>query len=215
MKSQSSLALWGMFAWAILLGALCPSRAVATTVAPPEFEELVNKSDYVVRATVKSVRSEFSRPGSKMIVTFVELDVNEVITGNPPQPLVLRMLGGRMGDKRMVVSGAPEFVVGDEDILFVKGNGKNFTPLTAMMHGRYPIARDEATGRGYVMRNNRAPLKDTKEVSGKMDHGAHATGEHAEEADRSAALTDAMSPEEFAAKIRAASKPGARKPSEQ
>lgn len=212
MKSQRAIALWGAFAWAMVAALLLPPFASATTVVPPEFEELVNGSDYVVRAIVKSVRSEFSRPGSKTIVTYVELDVKEVITGNPPSPLVLRMLGGQVGDKRMVVSGAPEFVVGDEDILFISGNGKNFTPLTALMHGRYPIARDEATGRGYMMRNNRAPLKSTKEVSGKMDHAAHAAGDHG--AHREIPFTEAMSPEDFAAAIRAARKPGNGRPNE-
>ena len=195
---------------------LAQAPGLATTVAPPEFEELVNESDFVVRAVVKSVRSEFSRPGSKSIVTYVELEVKEVITGNPPSPLVLRMLGGRVGDKRMVVSGAPEFVPGDEDILFIRGNGKVFNPLTALMHGRYPIARDKESGRGYVMRNNRAPLKDTKEVSGKVDHGAHAgkAGERGKDPDREVALTDAMSPEDFASKIRAAVKLGSRRANE-
>jgi hypothetical protein len=215
MKSQSAFALWGRFALAMLVGALLPGIACATTVAPPEFDELVNESDFIVRATVKSVRSEFSRPGSKAIVTYVELDVKEVITGNPPSPLILRMLGGRVGDKRMIVSGTPEFVVGDEDILFVRDNGKVFNPLTALMHGRYPIARDKDTGRGYIMRNNRAPLKDTKEVSGKMDHEAHSTDESSEHARREPALTEAMSPEEFAAKIRGVLKPGSRRPNEQ
>ncbi|HUF10790.1 MAG TPA: hypothetical protein VMO47_15835 [Rhodothermales bacterium] len=193
---------------------LFAATASATTVVPPEFEELVNESDCVVRAVVKSVRSEFSRPGSKSIVTYVELEVKEVIAGNPPSPLVLRMLGGQVGDKRMIVSGAPEFVVGDEDILFIRDNGKVFNPLTALMHGRYPIARDKATGRGYMMRNNRAPLKDTKEVSGEMDHAAHSAGESGEHARREPALTEAMSPEEFAAKIRAAKTSGNRRPNE-
>jgi hypothetical protein len=214
MKSQSAFALWGVVVWAMLVGAFVTTRASATTVVPPEFDELVNKSDYVVRAVVKEVRSEFSRPGGRSIVTYVELDVKEVIAGNPPSPLVLRMLGGRVGDKRMVVSGAPEFVVGDEDILFVRDNERVFNPLTALMHGRYPVARDAATGRGYMMRNNRAPLKDTKEVSGKMDHAAHAAGEHAH-GPRAIDLSEAMSPEEFAAAIRAARKPDTGRPNEQ
>jgi hypothetical protein len=211
MKSQSAFALWGRFALAMLVGALLPGIACATTVAPPEFDELVNESDFVVRATVKSVRSEYSRPGGKSIVTYVELDVKEVITGDPPSPLVLRMLGGRVGDKRMVVSGAPEFVVGDEDILFVRDNGKVFNPLTALMHGRYPIARDEATGRGYMMRNNRAPLKDAKEVSGEM----HADAGELVSGRRAIDLSNAMSPEQFAEAIRAARKPDTRRPNEQ
>ena len=213
MKSQRAFALWGRMLAAFVGLASFGVCTLATTVVPPEFDELVNKSDCVVRAVVKSVRSEFASPGSKSIVTYVELDVKEVIVGDPPSPLVLRMLGGRVGDKRMVVSGAPEFVVGDEDILFIRDNGKVFNPLTALMHGRYPIARDKETGRGYMMRNNRAPLKDTREVSGKMDHGhAGAADEHGPH--REPALTEAMSPEEFAAAIRAARKPGARKPNE-
>jgi hypothetical protein len=211
MNAPSALALWGRLLCTTVAALLLSARASATTVAAPEFDELVNESDFVVRATVKSVRSEYSRPGGKSIVTYVELDVKEVITGDPPSPLVLRMLGGRVGDKRMVVSGAPEFVVGDEDILFVRDNGKVFNPLTALMHGRYPIARDEATGRGYMMRNNRAPLKDAKEVSGEM----HADAGELVSGRRAIDLSNAMSPEQFAEAIRAARKPDTRRPNEQ
>jgi hypothetical protein len=211
MKTQGGFVLWGVLAWAMVAALLLPASVSATTVVAPEFDELVNKSDYVVRAVVKSVRSEFASPGSKAIVTYVELDVKEVITGNPPSPLVLRMLGGRVGDKRMVVSGAPEFVVGDEDILFVRDNGNVFNPLTALMHGRYPIARDEATGRGYMMRNNRAPLKSAKEVAGEM-HGQAGEEAHGR---RAIDLAEAMSPEEFVAAIRATRKRGNGRPNEQ
>ena len=76
----------------LFLGA-APVRA--TTVVPPKFSELVNESDYIVRAAVKSVTSEWRGvPGQGSIYTLVELDVREVIAGTPPQPLVLEMLGG-------------------------------------------------------------------------------------------------------------------------
>ena len=210
-NSQAAGSLWGRVLFAFLAGMLCTGRLFATTVIAPPFEELVNVSDYIVRATVKSVHSEYASPGSKMIVTYVELDVKEVITGNPPSPLVLRMLGGQIGDKRMVVEGAPQFVVGDEDILFIRNNGKSISPLTAMMHGRYPIIHDKTTGRAFVERNNHAPLKSTAEVSAPMEGRASAASSKATTATEAEALT----PEQFAAAIRAAVNPNFQRKHEQ
>ena len=203
-------AVWGRLSSAALLWALLGTPLAATTVIAPPFEELVNVSDYIVRSTVKSVHSEYASPGSRVIVTYVELDVKEVITGKPPSPLVLRMLGGQIGDKRMVVEGAPEFMVGDEDILFIHGNGKYFNPLTALMHGRYPVIHDRKTGRAFVERNDHVPLTDTAQVNQPM--GAHAAG-----AGVAKPLTEAnaLTPDEFAAKIRAAVNPNFQRRHEQ
>lgn len=151
-----------------LVVALCvavsPSMLRATTVQPPTFNELVNQSDCIVRAVVKSVTAEYARPGSRRIVTKVELGVKEVIAGMPAEPLVLTLLGGRIGDEEMILEGAPQFRVGEEDILFVQGDGKQIYPLTAMMHGRYPIRRDDG-GAEIVTRGNDVPLHDTAEVA--------------------------------------------------
>src|SRR5690349_11410776 len=92
--------------------------ARATTVVPPDFTELVNESEYIVRAVVKSVKSEWrEKDGHRHIFTKVEVEVLEVINGTPPQPLVLDMLGGRVGEDEMVIEGMPKFAVGQEDIL--------------------------------------------------------------------------------------------------
>ena len=140
----------------------------ATTVVPPNFDELVNESDYIVRAVVKSVTSEWrEKQGHRHIFTFVELEVLEVIHGTPPQPLVLEMLGGEVGGEAMVVQGMPKFEVGQEDILFVRGNGRQFYPLTAAMHGRYPVVRDKG-GHAHVTRSNHAALHATAEVAQSM-----------------------------------------------
>lgn len=147
----------------------------ATTVKPPTFAQLVNESDYIVRAVVKSVTSEWL--GTKedgRIHTRVELDVREVIAGAPPQPLVLEMLGGKIGDMEMVIQGAPKFQVGQEDILFIQGNGRNIFPLLGIMHGRYPIQKDAGTGREYMTRSNHVPLQDPAEVALPMAEGSAA-----------------------------------------
>lgn len=146
--------------------------AQATTVVPPEFPQLVNESDYIVRAMVKSVTSEWrGSPEQGSIFTRVELEVREVIAGTPPQPLVLEMLGGKVGDQEITLQGAPKFRVGQEDILFVQGNGLNIYPLFALMHGRYPVRKELGTGREYVTRSNDVPLQDISEVSLPMAEG--------------------------------------------
>lgn len=152
------LALPVLFAW-----------AQATTVIAPSFDRLVDGSDYIVRATVKSVTSDWrdnpDQPGSRYIASRVELDVREVIKGSPPSPLVLDVVGGKVGDRELTVDGAPRFLVGQETILFVKGNGRQIIPLVGMMHGKYDVRKNKKTGREEVLRSDGQPLFNEQEVA--------------------------------------------------
>lgn len=142
------------------------SRVAATTVEPPSVDRLVGQSDYVVRAVVKTATAEWKeKDGKPYISTRLEMEVREVIKGTPPSPLVLDMLGGKIGDVEFEVSGMPVFHVGDENILFVRGNQRTVFPLVAMMHGVYPILKDARTGQDYVLRCNGTPLYATADVS--------------------------------------------------
>ncbi|HEY4301522.1 MAG TPA: hypothetical protein VGM73_11650 [Candidatus Didemnitutus sp.] len=174
----------------------------ATSVVPPSFSDLVNKSDYIVRGVVKSVSSELIEDAQgRRIVTHVEIDVRQVIAGTPPAHLVLDMLGGTVGRETLTVHGAPKFAVGDEDILFIQGNGTNFNPLVAMMHGRYPILAD-STGRTFVARNNGRPLYSEDDVSLPMESTSAVNAAHASAAP--------LTPDAFVAKIQAAHNPSSR-----
>lgn len=172
--------------------------ARATTVIPPTFTQLAQQSDYVVRARVKAVSAArtVDPAGRAKINTRVELEVLEVIAGHPPSPLVLVMLGGRADGRELIVQGAPVFRVGDEDILFVQGNGRNFNPLLGLMYGRYPVRQDEA-GRSYVARSNGVPLGDVGEVALPM-----AAGSVAELQARLRAAGGALSATDFARLVR-------------
>jgi hypothetical protein len=143
--------------------------ARATTMIAPDFDQMVGTSDYIVRAVVKSVTSDWrpnpDQPGRRYIATMVELDVREVIKGTPPSPLVLDLVGGKIGDRELVIDGAPQFTVGQESILFVKGNGRQIIPLVGMKHGQYPVRRDKRTGQDQVVRSNGQPLYSEKELS--------------------------------------------------
>lgn len=180
-----------------------PLVTQATSVTPPEFIQLVQESDYVVLALVKSVTAENKAPPGRrpVIYSHVELDVKQVIAGEPPSPLVLKVLGGKLGDQEMHISGTPKFTVGEEAIFFVQGNGTQIYPLVRMMHGLYPVLHDPATGKEFVARSNGEPMSDVAQVQQPM-HGARrvAAGEPGQ------ATAAALSPEEFITRIRATAK---------
>ncbi len=183
----------------LLLGLAAATTGLATSVIPPSFPELVNGSDYIVRAKIKSLTYEAKpQAGKELIFTKIEVEVIEVIAGTPPTPLVLTMLGGRIGDIELSVEGAPKFAVGDEDILFVSGNGTNFHPLYAVMHGRYPVRRDKVTGREYITRNNGVILADVAEVVLPMVDGKAADLQR-----RMRRIDDALTPADFTRQIKA------------
>lgn len=190
----------GVVRWCVgLLSALgLWTAALATTVVPPEFELLVNESDYVVRAVVEAKRSEYRHgPQGRIIVTLVKLRVVDRIVGQVPDEVELEMVGGEIGQERLVLNGAPVLNVGDEDFLFVRDNGRTVYPLFAMMHGRYPVRRDAATGREYVVRSNDVPMQDVAEVALPL-----ATGPVAGLQARLSSPATALSPADFTARIK-------------
>jgi hypothetical protein len=155
--------------FALVSSLVLPSVARATLVIPPDFTSLVKQADYVVRAVVTSVDSSWSyENGNRHIITKVGLTVSEVIAGTPPQPLVLQMLGGTVDGVTMKVDGAPVFKVGDDNILFVHGNGTQFIPLVALTNGQYPVQHDAKTGQDFVLRSNGIPLYSAQDVATPM-----------------------------------------------
>lgn len=159
-----------------LLGALVLVTSVsqATTVIPPSFAELVAKADLVVDGEITAVRSELVHSGGgRLVYTYVTVEVLETIKGVSPENLELRLLGGTMGDFTMQVEGVPEFAVGDRDVLFVVGNGEQFCPLVAIMHGRYPVIPRPSDGEEIVLRTSGEPLADPADVERPLAHGSH------------------------------------------
>lgn len=176
-----------------LLLTLVPLRA--TTIIQPTFESLVSSADYVVRVKVKSVDSSWrdnpAQPGERYIGSNINLEVLETITGTPPQPLVLDVVGGQVGDTKFVVDGTPQLKAGDESILFVRGNGRTFYPVVALVHGYFPVQRDARTGTAQVLRYDGRPLYGTDELApGAAPRLTHSASERP------------MTPESFRERIR-------------
>lgn len=199
MKTLPSFPLFRL-ALALTVGLLATSLATplrATSVVPPEFDELVGESDAVIRTRVLEVRSEIAAtPRGRAIISKVTLEVLDTLVGSAPAQVVLVVLGGRVGNEEMRIEGISQFAVGDEDFLFVQGNGQQAIPLVGAMHGRYPVRRD-ATARAYVTRDNGVPLLDVAEVGHPL-----AAGGGAQLQQRQRQVADALSAADFAARIR-------------
>ena len=152
--------------------------AQATTVIPPSFDELVDQAQLIFQGTVTDTQSQWAgEGGSRRIVTYVTFKVDEAIKGDPGATYTLRMLGGTVDGQTMEVTDAPKFKVGDRDVVFVENNGSQFIPLVGIMHGRFRVKQDKATGRDVVVTNGGHAVRDVAQLGKDDDHGhgkAHA-----------------------------------------
>lgn len=179
-----------------LLALFLAHGTAAMSVVPPSFPELVDEAEAIVRARVAAVESRKvpTPTGDQVIRTFVTLKIADRLKGDEVGDTVtLSFLGGQVGDETLRVAGMPRFHVGDEDFLFVVGNGRVLCPLVGASHGRYPVLADATTGRRYIARANHTPLRSPEDV------GLPLVQTVAAPAHRATALT----PDAFARAIRA------------
>src|SRR5438270_4852368 len=163
--------------------------ALATTVIPPSFDELVSRAEVIFQGTVTDVRSQWvGEGGQRHINSYVTFKVEDAIKGKPGAQITLQMLGGTVGSETMEVTDAPKFNVGDRDILFVEHNGEQFVPLVGIMHGRFRVQRDEQTGRDFVTNGEGEPVRDLSKLGREEE---------------SATAAEALSPSAFKSQIQA------------
>src|SRR6185295_4434363 len=116
-------------------------------------------------ARVTGVESRWATtPQGRIIKTYVTVSVLRTLKGTPAASVTLEFLGGEIAGEGMRIQGMPQFAVGDVDILFLAGNGVRFSPFVGLMHGRYRVETDAATGGEFIARNDRRPLRGVDEV---------------------------------------------------
>lgn len=140
--------------------------AQATTVIPPNFDELVSRAQIIFEGEVTGLQSQWIGEGAEhRIVTFVTFKVDDTLKGNPGATYSIRMLGGTVDGQTMEVTDAPKFKVGDHDVLFVENNGSQFIPLVGIQHGRFRVQKDQ-TGRNTLVTGAGQPLADVSQLGG-------------------------------------------------
>lgn len=97
---------------------LCLSaQAGATTMIYLPLEELYQMSDVVVRGTVQSHTSFWGERGE--MFTDWTVSVDEVLHGEPVEQVVVRQMGGEIGDRRAMIPGDARFHDGEHVVLFL------------------------------------------------------------------------------------------------
>ena len=163
----------------------------ATSVIPPSFDQLVGQAQTIFQGNVANVRSQWTGEGAnRHIESYITFQVEETLKGEPAQSYVMRVYGGTVGEDSMGIADAPEFKVGDHDILFVENNGTQAIPLVGIMHGRFHLLRD-SSGTEVVTKNEGQPVKRVERL-----------GTVAEESEATNSFEPTMTTEAFKAAVR-------------
>ena len=109
-----------------------------------ELHQLVNRANLVFRGRVAKVEyrnSEATEDEPGLPHAFVTYRMSNVLRGEKTEDLfTIRFLGGPDGRGDFFeISGVPMFQEGEENILFVKGNGEEGCPLVYCEWGRFRV----------------------------------------------------------------------------
>jgi hypothetical protein len=126
-----------------LLLVLAAAPVSATTVIPAQFADMVAGSELIVRGTVVDVRSQLTG-GRRTIESLITLQVIEGLKGAPARQIVFRVPGGQVGRYRRIMPGAPEFVAGEEVIVFLSGQAPALPMPFGLNQGVYRVTRSDA-----------------------------------------------------------------------
>jgi len=131
----------------ILFILLFPVRLFSSELIPVDFKQMAADSELIFEGVVIDIQYKLSKPAddkkSPVPFTFVTFTINKVYknTSYSKDKITLRFMGGYDDHKRQIlmIDGIPLFNKGDNDILFVKGNGISICPLIGWQQGRYRI----------------------------------------------------------------------------
>jgi len=150
------------------LGLLTASPAVAGIAEAVSLDQLMLESRQVVVGQVldsHSVRESFG--GRPRIVTYSRVRVEERLAGSPgDSEVMIRTLGGRVGDVAEIVHGAARLDRSQKSVLFLRERAPLVFSITAETQGVFPLRRDP---KGLMVLS---PMRGLSKLLGKFDTSA-------------------------------------------
>jgi hypothetical protein len=129
---------------AVLTLSLASLEAKATIVVPMTIEQMAAESACVTRGRVVSQQAAWDE-AHRRIYTYTEIQVLERIhsKGSVPDTVVVRTLGGEVGEIGMKVSGTPKFEVGEEVVVFLRHDpvDEHQFQVVGMSQGKFAVER--------------------------------------------------------------------------
>ncbi len=124
---------------ALILGALSTG---ATTLKRMNLDDLTQAAQTVAR--VKCISNEMRWDGGQ-IWTLTTFEVLELIKGNVPRQITVRLIGGKVGHLFERVEGVPRFTSGEEVYLFLEWHQMGDLTVTSWVQGTFRLRRDVST----------------------------------------------------------------------
>lgn len=130
----------------------CAQSSIATTAILPPDDDLIVGARVIVTGKVLSIESSFDEQQGR-IFTYIKLKVQEVIKGQiTERKIVIKELGGHVGDRVSVVYGNPEFAVGERVLVYLDTWSDGSLRTYQMFLGKYSIVKDDKTGHEFAVR---------------------------------------------------------------
>jgi hypothetical protein len=125
-----------------ILCAFAAFTAQATTLELLDFDSLIDKSTQVVRGRVANCDSAYR---GAMIYTQCSVEVLETLKGSPVSHARFAFPGGKVGNIRQTIAGAPQFQTGSEYVLFLWTSPSGFTQIMGLTQGKFEVRGSGAT----------------------------------------------------------------------
>lgn len=142
MLSRRSLLLGGL---AAVAGVATATRAKASVARALTLNELVHQSRHALVGTPFELFGQWEAVGRRSrIVTYTLLHVDYSVDGRPPSTgdIMIRTLGGRVGDIGQTVPGEAVLERDRAATVFVEELSRDLFAVTAMAQGHYPVVAD-------------------------------------------------------------------------
>lgn len=152
---QRVLKSFGLKSLLLLISALALAQSsFATTVVVPSDDQMIIEARAILRGKVVAIESSFDEQ-HRRIYTFVTVKVQEVIKGEITERFViLKELGGQVGNEGLRVFGSPQFTRGERVVLYLDTWKDGSLRTHQMFLGKFSITEDKATGKQIVVRSS-------------------------------------------------------------
>lgn len=149
----------------VLILAVCLASSLdASVIVPPTFDALLAEADTIVYSEVVDRVSRWERRGNRnVIVTEVTLRVREVLKGRADAVHRIDVLGGTIGDVTQRVAGAPLFLAGDRDVLFLRRGAGGVSPVMGLFYGRFRVVEGHNGVGEYIANHARQPVSSIRD----------------------------------------------------
>jgi hypothetical protein len=102
--------------------------------------ELVTQADAIVQGRVISQKSLWDATG-RVIVTESVIRVQNVLNGQAPTTVTIRVAGGEVGDFAVDAIGFPKFRDREKVVLFLRDNGDGTSRVLGYQQGHFEVVK--------------------------------------------------------------------------